>query len=128
MQRGFRWEPPEADRRCLRELFGCCLRHGGGGQLVVADAFGHLVFEVELPLLQRLFFQLIVNGDVGAGRQLAQARFALAMLVRPLTELRILIGKNALNVSDTIRHRLSSFESTYPRGASSTPLAIGNRI
>src|SRR6185503_14732050 len=73
-------------------------------RFVAADSFGHLVLQSELPLLQRLFFHLLVDGDLRFGRQFTQAIFTLTMFFGPGTELGICVGEDALNLCG-IRHR-----------------------
>src|SRR5688500_5249046 len=88
----------------------------GVRRLVRADSFGHLVLEVELPLFQRLLFQFLVRGDLVFRGQLTETAFTAPVLIRPMAKFRILIRKNALNVSGTIRHRYSSLKSQSASG------------
>jgi hypothetical protein len=107
MQRGFRLEPPQAT--VAVSVLNCALGDGVR-RLVIANPVGHLILQVELPLFQRLLFEFLFARDLILGRELVQTALTSLVLVRPLAKLGIFIGKNALNVSGTIRHRLSSFE------------------
>src|SRR5690606_28806173 len=88
----------------------------GVGRLVAADALGHLVLQVELPLLQRLFFQLFLGRDLALAGQLVQSLLTSMVLIGPGAKLGVGVGKNLLNVSGTIRHRRSSFEVPIRKG------------
>jgi hypothetical protein len=88
----------------------CGLRDGVG-RLVRPNSFGHLIFQVEFPLLQRLLFDFFVTRDLRFRRQFLETIFTPVMFFDPLPELGVLLRENSLNVSGTIRHRMSSLQS-----------------
>jgi hypothetical protein len=89
----------------LRHRVGCFVR---------ADPGGHLVLQLEFSLLQRLLFELFVGRDLVLGRELAETRLARVVLIEPFAKLLVFGAENPLNVSDLIRHPLSSFEVPSP--------------
>jgi hypothetical protein len=94
----------------VRPLLLSAVSGDGVLRFVGPDPVRHLILQMELPLFQRLLFELFFDVDVGLEGQLVESRLTLLMLFGPVPELGILIGENALNVRGTIRHRLSSFE------------------
>src|SRR5207248_8715662 len=55
-----------------------------------------------------------IDGDLVLRCELAEARLTRVVLVEPLAELVVFGAENPLNVSDLIRHPLSSFEVPSP--------------
>jgi phosphatidylserine decarboxylase len=102
----------EKSRLAAAQLIRCVVDPLCHGVLrfVGADPGGHLVLQLEFSLLQRFLFELFIEGDLVLGYELAEARLACVMLIEPLAELFVFGAENPLNVSDLIRHPLSSFE------------------
>src|SRR5712664_2635494 len=75
-----------------------------------SDLRGHLVFQMEFSLLQRLLFDFLFGGHLALGGELAETRLTCMMLFEPVTELLILAAENPLNVRGAVRHPSSSFE------------------
>src|SRR6185436_5223514 len=115
---GIRWIKPETRNQKPEKAGGLTalppfafgflvsgLRHGVL-RLVRPDPRRHLILQMQLSLLQRLLFQLVVDGHVSLAGQLGQSGLTFVMLFDPLPKLVILTAENLLNIRGTVRHQI----------------------